>query len=186
MIQSQRSNDNLNHQQLLLIMVLSVVLGIVWIIYGWFYSLIAPILQPLNLTGLLNGIYISSGGCFAIIFRKKYSALLGEIIPSCVEMIASPWGIYNLLYGLFQGLVAEAVFLLLGYKKAKLITMLLANICSNIISFFLSYVIYNYAKFSFYSNLIRFILEIASTLLFSLLLFKVINLLKKLGYINSY
>ncbi len=178
--------ERLNYQDLLFLMVISVVLGIIWIFYGMLYSIIEPILKPLNLNGLLQGFWYVGGGFLGIIVRKKYSALLGEFLPSLVELAASSWGIYNLLYGLTQGIICEIVFRISGYKNSTLKTMVIANSGAAIMGSILDYVIYGYSQFSIGYNIIKIISQVISTIVFSILLYHLLKTLKKLGYLKQY
>jgi energy-coupling factor transport system substrate-specific component len=178
--------EKLNYQDLLFVIVISVVLGIIWIFYGMLYNVIFPILKPLNLNGLLQGFWYIGGGFLGIILRKKYSALLGELIPSLIELTASAWGIYNLLYGLAQGIISEIVFRIYGYKNATIKTMIIANSLAAIIGSIVDYILYGYSQLSIEYNVVTIISQVISTILFSILLYQLLKTLKKLGYLKQY
>jgi energy-coupling factor transport system substrate-specific component len=155
-------------------------------IYGLFFHAVHPALAALNLTGLIRGIWSISGGFFGVILKKKYSALLGNIIPSIVEMSFSTWGIYNLIYGISEGIATELIFLLIGYNKANFITMIIANLTASTISFIVDLFTFHLLVLSVYANLFRLVTDLMSTFVFSIIVVIIINYLLKLGYLNQY
>jgi energy-coupling factor transport system substrate-specific component len=159
-------SEKLNYQDLVFLVVISVVLGIVWIVYGILYNIIDPILKPLNLNGLFQGFWYVGGGFCGIIIRKKFSALLGELLPSLVEMLVSAWGIYNICYGLLQGIMCEIIFRIFGYKNASLKIMIIANVSAAIMGSVLDYFIYGYCELSLWYNVIKVVSQIISTIIF--------------------
>ncbi len=179
-------NNKLNISDTIFLIVVSVVIGIIWMIYGIFFHAIHPALAALNLTGLVRGIWSISGGFFGLVLRKKYSAFLGNLLPSIVEMSFSIWGIYNLIYGIAEGIAAELVFILFGYSKSGFRTMLIANLASSTVSFIIDLFIFHLFRFSFNANLFRLVTDLTSTLLFSIPVIITIKYLLKLGYLNQY
>lgn len=70
------------------------------------------------LTGLIGGMWVLAGPLAGIIIRKPGAALFCEILAAAVEaVLGSHFGATVLLSGLVQGLGAEIVFALFGYKK---------------------------------------------------------------------
>jgi ABC-type thiamin/hydroxymethylpyrimidine transport system permease subunit len=185
-IDLHNTSDNLNTQDLIFLVVLSVFIGTMWMLYGIFFHLVHPALAALNLTGIIRGIWNISGGIFGIILRKKYSAFLGNILPSVVEMSFSTWGFYNILYGLFEGATSELFFRVYGYKRSTISTMLFANVAVAITSFFIDCLIFNLYKLSLGANIFRLSTDIVSTIAFSIPTIFVIRYLLKLGYLKPY
>jgi energy-coupling factor transport system substrate-specific component len=179
-------NNKLNVSDTIFLIVISVVIGIIWMIYGIFFHAIHPALAALNLTGLVRGIWSISGGFFGVVLRKKYSAFLGNLLPSIVEMSFSTWGIYNLIYGVIEGVAAELLFILFGYNKASFRTMLIANLSSSTVSFIIDLFIFHLFRFSFSANLFRLVTDLTSTILFSIPVIITIKYLLKLGYLDQY
>lgn len=179
-------NNKLSIKDLTFLVVASGFFGVLWIIYGMFYNLLDPLLKPLNLNGLLQGVWYISGGFCGVIIRKRYSALIGELLPSFIELSLSNWGIYNLIYGLLQGAIAELVFNAYGYKNCNVKTMMLANIAATVVGGICDYILYDYAKLSLPYNCIKISTQVVSTVLFTILCGLLISKLLKLGYLKQY
>ena len=116
--------------EMVFITILSVILGIFWWAYTFFYDIVSPIFKASGLEGGLTGIWLIGGVFFPYIIRKPGSAILGEGIAAIIEGVISQWGISAILYGAIQGLPLELLFILLGYKKFDMKTMCLAGLIS--------------------------------------------------------
>ena len=102
--------------------VVTSVLGIAVGIVFWVWSTSWETLSlPFNAfppaAGLLTGVWVLAGVLAGIIIRKPGAALYCEILAAAVSMaFGTQWGWQVLLSGLIQGIGAELVFLLAGYK----------------------------------------------------------------------
>lgn len=178
--------DKLSVKDLAFLIVSAGFFGAIWIVYGIFYNVLEPILKPLNLTGLLQGVWYISGGFCGIIIRKRYSTLIGELLPTFIEISLSSWGFYNLIYGLAQGVVAEIIFNISGYRYSKIKTMMVANIFAALAGGICDYFFYDFSKLSLSYNIIKVLCQIISTILFTILVSLLIHKLLKLGYLKQY
>jgi energy-coupling factor transport system substrate-specific component len=127
--------------EVVVLVVLSIAIGVLF----WAWTFIAALAKPLSAIGLdylLAGVWFIGGTLVAFIIRRPGAALLGEVLAAILEGFITQWGITAAIWGLVQGLGAEAVFAATRYKKWNLGTMLLAalgsSICSYILDFFYS------------------------------------------------
>lgn len=111
--------------------VISVVFGIVYKLWGPFYYFVKPF--GLHIDQLIYGMWFIAATVAFLIIRKPGVALLAEIAASSGEFImGSEWGLEVLLYGVIQGLFAEVAFAAFRYKRFDLFVVSLAAIGSTI------------------------------------------------------
>jgi energy-coupling factor transport system substrate-specific component len=85
------------------------------LIWGALTPLFALVL-PLQYL-LLAGTWVIAGPLAGLIIKRRGAALAGELIAASVSfLLASQWSIDALFSGAVQGLGAELVFALLGYR----------------------------------------------------------------------
>ena len=125
--------------EIVFIAVVSSAMGVFWWGYTFLYDMLKPVLKPLMLENLLSGVWFMGAIFFPFIIRKPGSAFLGEMIAAFVQGFIARWGVTSLLWGFFQALPVEILFLLLSYKKWNLPTMLFAGFLSSVASYFLSF-----------------------------------------------
>lgn len=114
---------------ILVTIVIAIAFGIVYIVWGSLYYVVKPI--GLHADQLIYGMWFIAATVAYLVIRKPGVALLAEIAAASGEFIlGSPWGLTVLLYGVVQGLFAEAVFMLFRYKKYNLAVVILAAIAS--------------------------------------------------------
>ncbi|WP_099362504.1 ECF transporter S component [Fredinandcohnia onubensis] len=114
---------------ILVTIVIAIAFGIVYIVWGSLYYVVKPI--GLHADQLIYGMWFIAATVAYLVIRKPGVALLAEIAAASGEFIlGSPWGLTVLLYGVVQGLFAEAVFMLFRYKKYNLAVVVLAAIAS--------------------------------------------------------
>lgn len=93
--------------------------GIIFFGYNWVNPVITTPLQ-LALPGsqaLLSGVWLIPAVLGAAIIRKPGAAVLTEVIAATVSaLLGAQWGLLTLESGLVQGLGAELVFALFGYR----------------------------------------------------------------------
>lgn len=110
---------------ILVTIVISIVFGIIYKVWGPLYYAIKPF--GLHLDQFIYGMWFIAANVAYLIIRKPGVALLAEIAASSGEFImGSEWGLEVLLYGVVQGLFAELVFATFRYKRFGLIVLSLA------------------------------------------------------------
>ncbi len=105
---------------------LAVATGISFIVFDWVYivgqSLVGGLAQS-----ILEGLWLLGALLVPYIVRRPGSAIAGELIASLVESSFNPFGITVIISGLLEGVGAEVIFLLTGYKRFDRKTMALAG-----------------------------------------------------------
>lgn len=95
---------------------LAVATGISFIVFDWIYlvgtSVFGPIFQS-----IMEGLWLLGALLVPYIVRRPGSALFGEFVASLVEASFNPFGIGVIIAGLLEGVGAEVIFLLTGYKR---------------------------------------------------------------------
>lgn len=120
-----QNNKGLKLADILTTVVISIVFGIVYKLWGPFYYFLQPI--GLHLDQLVYGMWFIAATVAFLIIRKPGVALLAEIAAASAEFITgSEWGLEVLLYGVVQGLFAEVVFAAFGYKRFNVFVVSLA------------------------------------------------------------
>ncbi len=115
----------------LVTIVIAIVFGVVYKIWGSFYSFVAP--MGLHIDQLVYGMWFIAAAVAFLIIRKPGVALLAEIAASSGELLlGSQYGVEVLLYGVLQGLGAELVFLVFLYKRFDMGVVILAAIGSSL------------------------------------------------------
>jgi energy-coupling factor transport system permease protein len=114
---------------ILVTVVLSIGFGVIYKIWGPLYNMIKPF--GLHADQLVYGMWFMAATVAFLIIRKPGVALLAEIAASSGEfLMGSEWGLEVLLFGVVQGLFAEAVFFVTRYKRTSLIIISLAAVMS--------------------------------------------------------
>jgi energy-coupling factor transport system permease protein len=114
---------------ILVTVVLSIGFGVIYKIWGPLYNMIKPF--GLHADQLIYGMWFMAATVAFLIIRKPGVALLAEIAASSGEfLMGSEWGLEVLLFGVVQGLFAEAVFFVTRYKRTSLILISLAAVMS--------------------------------------------------------
>jgi len=124
--------------EVVVLVVLSIAIGVLF----WAWTFIAGLAKPLSAFGLdylLAGVWFIGGTLVAFIIRRPGAALLGEVLAAILEGFITQWGITAAIWGLVQGLGAEAVFAATRYKKWNLPTILMAALVSSIFSYILDF-----------------------------------------------
>ena len=82
---------------------------------------------------LFAGTWVIAGPLTGLILRRPGAALAGELVAASVSfLLASQWSIDALLSGSAQGIGAELVFLLTGYRSTGAFVALLAGALSGV------------------------------------------------------
>jgi energy-coupling factor transport system permease protein len=118
--------------------VIAIVFGIVYKLWGPFYYFVKPF--GLHLEQLIYGMWFIAAIVAFLIIRKPGVALLAEVAAASGEFIVgSEWGLEVLLYGFLQGLFAEAVFAIFRYKRFNVFVASLAAISSTLASLIMDF-----------------------------------------------
>jgi len=101
---------------ILVTVVIAVVFGIIYKIWGPMYDVFKPL--GLHAEQLSYGMWFLAGTFAFLVIRKPGVAVLAEVAAASVSaLLGSEWGISTLWYGLLQGLGAEIVFALFLYRN---------------------------------------------------------------------
>jgi energy-coupling factor transport system substrate-specific component len=78
-------------------------------------NLLTPVLPGLQ--GLVNGPWFIAGPLVALVVRKPGAALYGELLAAVISaIVGNQWGATVIVSGLMQGIGAEILFAVLGYR----------------------------------------------------------------------
>lgn len=103
---------------ILVTIVVAVVFGIVYKIWGPMYDVVKPIGSQAEQT--IYGMWFIAGTFAYLVIRKPGVAILAEVAAATVSaLLGSEWGVSTLWYGLLQGLGAEIFFALFLYRSAS-------------------------------------------------------------------
>jgi energy-coupling factor transport system substrate-specific component len=179
--------NRLTLSEIVFITVLASGLGIFWWAYSLAYAIIAPPLKAFGLSGLLEGLWQMGGIFFAYIIRKPGSAILGETIAAAIEGMISQWGFTAIIYGLVQGLGAEATFAVGAYKHWNRWLCALAGAVAATGGYIITYYFYAYTAFTLYYNLLNLGSNILSGALIGGLVSRYLaNQMYKSGVLNQF
>ncbi|MCA0148153.1 ECF transporter S component [Rossellomorea vietnamensis] len=122
----------------LVTVVISIMFGVIYKLWGPFYNLLKPI--GLHADQLIYGMWFMAATVAFLIIRKPGVAILAEIAASSGEfLMGSEWGLEVLLFGVIQGLMAESVFFLTKYRRYDLSIICFAAFASAWGSIFMDY-----------------------------------------------
>ncbi|HZG61634.1 MAG TPA: ECF transporter S component [Anoxybacillus sp.] len=126
-----QTNKGLKLADVLTTVVISIVFGIVYKLWGPFYYFVKPF--GVHIDQLVYGMWFIAATVAYLIIRKPGVALLAETAAASGEFImGSEWGLEVLIYGLVQGLFAEFVFAAFRYKRFDVFVVSLAAAASTI------------------------------------------------------
>ncbi|WP_183248310.1 ECF transporter S component [Anoxybacillus tengchongensis] len=118
--------------------VIAIVFGIVYKVWGPLYYAVKPL--GLHLDQLIYGMWFIAATVAYLLIRKPGVALLAEVAAASGEFLAgSEWGLEVLFYGFVQGLFAELVFAAFRYKRFDVAVVSLAAVGSTIASLVLDF-----------------------------------------------
>lgn len=113
-----RRSRGLKLTDILVTIVIAVVFGIIYKIWGPMYDVVKPLGTHAEQT--IYGMWFIAGTFAFLIIRKPGVALLAEIAAASVSaLLGSEWGLSTLYYGALQGLGAELVFAIFLYRNAN-------------------------------------------------------------------
>ncbi|MCL2601631.1 MAG: ECF transporter S component [Treponema sp.] len=179
-------------KDVILVSMMSVSLGVMYLSADYVVQFVRPLFDLLGL-GLLAmeavfGIWFIGNTLAMYIMRKPGIALVTGILSAAVQLpMGSPWGAIVIASGLLQGLGAELVFFLFRYKKFNWGSMFLAAAVCAFFSLILDWYLGFLAEFSLGFLAARFLVRVASAMLFAGVVSKVLaDALAKAGVLKSY
>jgi energy-coupling factor transport system substrate-specific component len=123
----QVSSKSLKLTDILVTIVIAVVFGIVYKIWGPVYDMLKPIGFQVDQLGY--GMWFMAATFAFLLIRKPGVAILAELSAATIEaFFGGEWGISTLWYGLLQGIGAEIFFALFLYRYANVGVAVLASI----------------------------------------------------------
>ncbi|AZZ38365.1 hypothetical protein CIK05_12010 [Bdellovibrio sp. qaytius] len=173
--------------EMVFICVSSVALGVAF--WGWTfaYEITKPALKLVGLNYLAAGFWIFASIFTPMIVRRPFVAIIASVIAAGVEGVITHWGAMALVWGLVQGLGAEAVFASTGYRKWNLTTVVVASMISATASFVLDYFYYGYSQMATQLQITQYLsYVISSALLAGFLSYVLVERLKKLNLLNRF
>lgn len=135
---SSKQSKGLTLTDILVTIVVSVVFGVVYKIWGPMYDVVKPL--GLHAEQTVYGMWFIAGTFAFLLIRKPGVAILAEVAASAISaFLGSEWGISTLWYGLAQGAGAEIFFLLFLYRRSGVIVLSLAALGAAIASLALDF-----------------------------------------------
>ena len=145
--QSVTTSNVLNVVDIVVIAVIGIVFGVLSAFWQSIYIGAGAIAGPLG-SAIVGGFVCVPAILAAYIIRKPGAALLAEVISVFGQVIAgNPFGVVILVYGVAQGLPAEAVFFVTRYKKWGWPTLLAAGALSQAGSWVASVWVFSFFTF---------------------------------------
>ena len=157
-----KNSKTLNLREIVVIASISVVFGVLYLLWIFFGQIIKGIFGPVG-HGLISGFWIMAPIVCAYIIRKPGVALIAELIAAGTEILV---GSVNagavLILGLMQGLGAELAFALLFYRIFTLPALMLAGVFGTFANFITIYFMYGYSQYSLFITSIMLIAMLLS------------------------
>lgn len=180
-------NNKLNISEIVFIAIVAAILGVIWWGYTFIYNILEPLTKIIAINGLFTGVWLMGGVFFSYIVRKPFAGFFGEVTAAVIQGFISQWGISSLIYGIVQGLACEVIFYLFGYKKWNIFVVSLSGMFSALCSFVLTYFLYQYYQLSTTFQLLQFICNMLSGIIFGGILSKYIaDKLVKARVLNNF
>lgn len=173
-------------RDLMLVAVVGAAFGPLFAWWAAVYNATQSFLGPWN--DLVGGFWWLPAILVPYIVRKPGAALIAETLAAIVSMLAgSPYGFVGaVLAGLTQGMGAEVIFMLTGWKRYDWLTLSLAGIASAVTGFVYLWPIY-YAAYAPDLLLITLAAYIVGVLLFAVVAGKLIgDALLATGVLNRF
>ena len=124
--------------------VIAVAFGVVFWAWGFVYSASEPLTAFAPWArDLLYGVWLIPAVLVPLIVRKPGAALFAEVVAAGVSaLLGSQWGVDALASGVLQGLGAEVVFFLTGYRIYSLAVLAAAAIGSAVAAWLHDWALY--------------------------------------------
>lgn len=113
-------------RDVVVMVILAVVCGGIYRLWDVLYPIVNTSWPPVQ--GLLNGFWFIASGLVPYIIRRPGAALISELVAAMIEQaLGSQFGLQNLVWGLTQGIGAEAAFAIFAWRQYRLPVMLLSG-----------------------------------------------------------
>ncbi|WP_077325426.1 ECF transporter S component [Virgibacillus siamensis] len=179
-------------KEIVLMSVLSVVCGVVYMMFSLLGQGMRNILLPFGLAPfgfeIIFGIWFIVSIITAYIIRKPGAALISEVVAAGVEILAgAPGGASTLLTGLIQGAAAEVPFALTKWHDYRLRILMLAGMSAAVFSFIWNLYSSGYIALSLWLLVSMLVVRLISGALLAGMLGKwVSDSLAKTGVLSGY
>ncbi|WP_438318141.1 ECF transporter S component [Sporosarcina sp. FA9] len=171
----------LKFSDLLIAIMVGVVFGITMKFWDDLYTVVKPILPVAR--QLLYGMWFMVGPFAFLLIRKPGVALISSLAAAGLSAFIGQ-GFTVLIYGLVQGLAAEALFASFRYKKFGIAVAGLAGIASCFAGFFLDW-FYGYANLEVWALFVKYGLRVISAFIFTgIFTFYIVRALEATGVTN--
>jgi energy-coupling factor transport system substrate-specific component len=138
MVHVSSKKQGLTLTDVLVTIVVAVVFGVVYKIWGPMYDIVKPF--GFHAEQLVYGMWFIAATFAYLLIRKAGVAVIAELAAAAVSMfLGGEWGVATLVYGLLQGLGAELVFAAFRYRSTRTGVIVLASIGAALASIFLDY-----------------------------------------------
>jgi energy-coupling factor transport system substrate-specific component len=153
-------------RDLLLTAVVGAVFGVLFSLWTGVYAAFGAILGPWN--DLVGGLWWVPAILIPYIIRKPGAALVGETLAAFVSFLAgSPYGFIGaVIAGIVQGMGAEVVFMLTGWRTYNILTLIAAGIAAATTGFVYLWPIY-YVGYTTTALLITYAAYVIGVVLFA-------------------
>jgi energy-coupling factor transport system substrate-specific component len=147
---------------------IGVVFGVVFFVWNGVYAAM-NFLQPSILQDWIYGMWLVPAVLAPLIIRKPGAALFAEMVAASISaVLGSQWGPDTLLSGFLQGIAAEVVFAVFGYRRWSVVVLALAAVASAVGAWAHDWAIY-YPDFTVDLQLLRLVVMAASAIVFAAL-----------------
>ncbi|MCR8644658.1 ECF transporter S component [Paenibacillus sp. N1-5-1-14] len=165
MKQQSTSTKGLRFADILITVMIALVFGVIFKMWDSVYSLAKPLFPQAG--QLTYGMWFMAGPVAFLLVRKPGVALLASLAAANVSaLLGSTWGQETIIYGLVQGLAAEIVFAIFGYRKHSLIVAGVAGILSAVGSFIVD-LGFGYANYETWVLVLKYGLRVVSAFVFA-------------------
>ncbi|RMC24855.1 MULTISPECIES: ECF transporter S component [unclassified Lactobacillus] len=172
-----------NVKSIILIALIGIIMGVVYTYgFNWAYNLIKLILIPTGFAPVTDtvftGLWLIAAPLAIYFVPAPGSGTIGELLSAIVEMaIGGQWGAMTLISGILQGATNEIGFFpkKSRYQRFSWTSVLTGAVFAGLACFISSYIIYGWNKFSFQLQLVMFITNLISSIVFDGVLVKLIT-----------
>lgn len=145
---------------------IGVVFGVVFFVWNGVYAAM-NFLQPSILQDWVYGMWLVPAVLAPLIVRKPGAALFAEMVAASISaLLGSQWGPDTLLSGFLQGIAAEIVFFVFGYRRWSLVILALAAVASALGAWVHDWAIY-YPGFAVDVQVLRLVIMGVSAVVFA-------------------
>jgi energy-coupling factor transport system permease protein len=172
-----------NVKSIILIALIGIIMGVVYTYgFNWAYNLIKLILIPTGFAPVTDtvftGLWLIAAPLAIYFVPTPGSGTIGELLAAIVEMaIGGQWGAMTLISGILQGAMNEIGFFpkKSRYQSFSWTSVLTGAVFAGLACFMSSYIIYGWNKFSFQLQMVMFITNLISSIVFDGVLVKLIT-----------